>query len=74
MNEEYGDIVIFPGFYGRTDMVMLFNADDVEKTFRIERSIPFRKGIEVLTHYRKKVRPDIYEEYGSLVTEYVNIF
>lgn len=50
-------------------MLMTFSVEDAEKVFRFAGQQPFRRGFETLAYYRKKVRPDIYAEYGSLATE-----
>lgn len=69
MNEEYGDLTAIPAMFGRPKMLMTSNVEDVEKVFRFEGAYPFRRTNDTLAYYRKKVRPDIYGEYGSLVTE-----
>lgn len=71
MREEFGSITKFPGLFGRPEIVMTFAVEDTEKLFRFEGQFPFRRTLETLDHYRKKVRPDIYDEYGSLLSEYV---
>lgn len=50
---------------------MTFDVEDAEKVFRFDGQYPFRRAIETLTHYRQKLRPDIYGEYGSLLSEWV---
>lgn len=69
MNQEFGEISVFPAMFGRPQMVMTFNVEDAEKVFRFEGQHPFRRTIDTLTHYRKNIRPDIYGEYGSLLSE-----
>lgn len=69
MREEYGSITKLPAMFGRPEMCMTFDAEDSEKLFRFEGHFPFRRTLETLEYYRKKVRSDIYEEYGSLLTE-----
>lgn len=31
MKEEYGNLVLFPGMFGRPQMAMSYNVEDVEK-------------------------------------------
>jgi cytochrome P450 family 12 len=69
MREEFGSITKFPALFGRAEMCMTFSVSDAEKLFRFEGQFPFRRTLETLDHYRKKVRPDVYEEYGSLLSE-----
>lgn len=73
MNEEYGNLTAIPAMFGRPKMLMTYNVEDVEKVFRFEGAYPSRRTMETLSHYRSKVRPDIYGEYGSLVTELVRL-
>lgn len=69
MKKEYGNITKIPGMLGRPEMVMTFGAEDAEKVFRFDGQYPYRRALETLTYYRKSLRPDIYGEYGSLVSE-----
>lgn len=69
MRKEFGNITKFPAMFGRPEMVMTFSVEDAEKLFRFEGKLPFRRTIDTLAHYRKTVRPDIYGEYGSLLSE-----
>lgn len=55
--------------FGRPELLMSYDVNDAEKLFRFEGTFPYRRGIETLNHYRVKVRPDIYGEYGSLLSE-----
>lgn len=71
MKKDYGNITKFPALLGRPEMVMTFDVEDAEKVFRFDGQYPFRRAIETLTHYRQKLRPDIYGEYGSLLSEWV---
>lgn len=54
---------------GRPGMLMSFDVEDAEKVFRFDGQYPFRRALETLTYYRQKVRPDIYGEFGSLLSE-----
>lgn len=58
--------------FGRNEIVTVFNVDDVEKVFRSEGKYPSRLVLETVHYYRKNVRPDIYGEYGSLISECVD--
>lgn len=69
MNKEYGEITKFPGLLGRPEMIMTYSVEDAEKVFRFDGQYPFRRVIETMAHYRQKLRPDIYGEFGSLLTE-----
>lgn len=66
---EFGDIIKFPAMLGNPSMTMIFQPKDVEKVFRVEGTQPYRRTLETLNYYRKKVRPDIYSEFGGLLTD-----
>lgn len=66
---EYGNIVMVPAMFGRPRNVFAFNVEDYEKVFRFEGQFPVRRSLDTLAYYRKNLRPDIYGEYGSLITE-----
>jgi hypothetical protein len=74
LRAEFGEITKFPGLFGRAEMCMTFDVADSEKLFRFEGQFPFRRTMETLEHYRKKIRPDIYGEYGSILSEWVKVF
>lgn len=70
LKREYGDVVKLPAMFGRKALLMIYNQKDVETLLRHEGQHPIRSSFETLTHYRHHLRPDIYGEFGSAVTEY----
>lgn len=48
---------------------MVYDVAEAEKIFRREGQFPRREPFETLVHYRNKVRPDIYTDFGSVATE-----
>nr|XP_019551560.2 LOW QUALITY PROTEIN: cytochrome P450 CYP12A2-like [Aedes albopictus] len=69
LQEDFGDLIRFPGILGRKDVVMTFLPDDFEKVFRTEGQWPTRRGMDTFVHYRKEVRPEVFKGVGGLVTE-----
>jgi cytochrome P450 family 12 len=69
LQKDFGDIVQIPAMFGRPQILFSFNVENNEKIFRREGQYPIRRGLETLTYYRQNIRPDIYQEYGSLVVE-----
>ncbi|XP_021703204.1 cytochrome P450 CYP12A2 [Aedes aegypti] len=67
--QDFGDLVRFPGILGRKDTVMTFQPDDFEKVFRTEGPWPNRRGLASFVHYRKEVRPEVFKGLGGLVSE-----
>lgn len=66
---EYGNVVKFPGMFGRNPMVFLYDADQVEKVFRNEGQWPDRRGFEYMIKLRQEYYPDLYKGIGGLVLE-----
>ncbi|XP_069671910.1 probable cytochrome P450 301a1, mitochondrial [Periplaneta americana] len=68
LQKHYGDIAKLSGIPGRTDMVMVFDPDDIEKVFRNEGPWPIRETVECFVYYRSVTRKDIFQGVGGLVT------
>lgn len=66
---DYGNLVVFPGVFGRKDTVVSYSPDDYQKLFRTEGPWPNRRGLDTFTHYRNNVRPDVFKGMGGLVNE-----
>lgn len=60
LRQEYGNLVKFPGLFGRETILISFDANDIELIFRTEGQYPIRKSMETMAYYRKKIRPDIF--------------
>lgn len=67
--EEYGDVVKLPAMLGKPELLMTFDPNDSELIFRNEGVWPERLTIETFTHYRKKLRPDVFKNTGGLLSE-----
>ncbi|XP_055847823.1 cytochrome P450 CYP12A2-like [Episyrphus balteatus] len=65
--EMYGDLFILPGFLGRPNWVMAFNADDFLPVLRSEGNWPYRRGLETMTYHRKYHRKNPYGDVIGLV-------
>lgn len=69
LNQEYGSVVSFPGMFGRSPMVFVYDANDVETVFRNEGRWPDRRSFEFMQEYRKKFQPALFKESGGLLQE-----
>lgn len=69
MLQEFGNVIKFPGMFGRPPIIMLFKADEIEKVFRHEGQWPYRRGLEVFAKFREEERPDLYPGMGGLLQE-----
>jgi cytochrome P450 family 12 len=67
--KEYGNLMKFKGVFGRRDIVMTFDPDDVAKVFRTEGLWPTRRGSDVFTYYRHHVNKKIFKDGGGLLGE-----
>ncbi|XP_026464275.1 probable cytochrome P450 12a5, mitochondrial [Ctenocephalides felis] len=70
MNHEYGDLVNWKGVLGKPDFILAFNPKDIEQVYRNEGPMPNRREFQIFSYYRKKLRPEIYGEYGGLLIEH----
>lgn len=62
-------MIKLPGTFGRQDIIFTFDAKDFEKIYRTEGIWPQRRGLETFTHYRTKIRPDVFKDMGGLINE-----
>lgn len=69
LNKEYGTILRFPGFFGRTDIVFTYDPKDFETVFRTEGVWPYRRPIIAFDYFRRNVRPEVYKNNGGLVND-----
>lgn len=69
MKEEYGDVVVLKGAFGKPDFYFLFDPKDIEIVFRTEGKWPYRQGLELLDEFRLKERPDLFQGIGGLLQE-----
>lgn len=66
MYEKYGDICCLRGIAGKGSMVMVYDADVIEKVYRNEGAWPIRDAVKVIVDYRTKQRKDLFKTGGLL--------
>ncbi|KAJ9595929.1 hypothetical protein L9F63_012876, partial [Diploptera punctata] len=66
LNKRYGDIIKISGIPGKSDIVILYDADEIEKVFRNEGPWPIRDVVPSAGHYRLVTRKDIFQGVGGL--------
>ncbi|CAB3372378.1 Hypothetical predicted protein [Cloeon dipterum] len=69
IRKDYGDIVRFSGLEPRRDMVMIYNADDVETVFRNEGIWPERPSLRCLKYFREVVKKDFFKGVGGILND-----
>lgn len=69
LNKEYGNILRFPGSFGRKDIIFTYDPNDFETVFRTEGVWPYRRPLFVFDYFRKNVRPEVYKNSGGLVND-----
>lgn len=67
--DEYGGILRLPGILGNDPVIMVTDPKDFEFVLRNEGVWPFRRGIATFNHYRKNIRPDVFQNMGGLISE-----
>lgn len=69
LSDEYGGIVKLPGLLGNDPVIMVTDPKDFEFVLRHEGVWPLRRGIATFNHYRKHIRPDVFQDMGGLISE-----
>lgn len=67
--DEYGGILRLPGILGNDPVIMVTDPKDFEFVLRNEGVWPYRRGIATFNHYRKNIRPDVFQNMGGLISE-----
>lgn len=62
LRDEFGSITRFPSTFGRSGFLMVTDPNDFELVFRTEGQWPYRRGLNILNHYRQEVRPERFTE------------
>ncbi|XP_055381402.1 uncharacterized protein LOC129611988 [Condylostylus longicornis] len=70
LHDNFGEILVIPGLFGKKDLVLTFDPDDFRKVFRHEGIWPNRPGLDSMSHYRRDLRKDIYEGAEGLTTSF----
>ncbi|XP_055371513.1 cytochrome P450 CYP12A2-like [Condylostylus longicornis] len=65
--DEYGEIFKIPGSFKQRDLVFTYNPKFFEEVYRHDGVWPSRTALETLAYYRHKLRPEIFEETGTLL-------
>ncbi|KAJ8977308.1 hypothetical protein NQ317_009326 [Molorchus minor] len=66
LQKRYGDIVNIGKPIGKRPLVFVYNPNDMEHIFRNAGPYPIRNGLEAVTYYRTKVRPEVYKGVGGV--------
>lgn len=64
--EKYGNIVRFPGFFGRPGLLFVYDPEDFSQVFRSAGKWPKRPAFSSIKHYRKQIRTDVFPNGGLL--------
>ena len=67
--EKFGNLCKLPGFFGKPDVVFVYEPEDMEKVFRTEGVYPIREGIESVEYFRRELRKDVFSISTGLPVE-----
>jgi len=70
IHNDYGNIARFSGLEPRRDLVMVYDANDIETVFRNEGIWPERPSLNCVKYYRQVARKDFFKGVGGLLNEY----
>ncbi|KAJ8962682.1 hypothetical protein NQ318_001079 [Aromia moschata] len=68
LKDDYGNITVLKGLMGRKPSVLLFDSSDMETLFRNTGPYPIRQGLESVVYYRNRVRDDVFQGVGGVLT------
>uniref|UniRef100_A0A336M3C6 CSON009018 protein n=1 Tax=Culicoides sonorensis TaxID=179676 RepID=A0A336M3C6_CULSO len=68
LRQKYGEILRIRGFFGKKDLIFVYDPNDIATVFRKSGKWPIREGMEAFAYFREKIRPDVFKSYG-LVTQ-----
>lgn len=60
--KRYGNICKLPGLLNNSDIVFVYEPEDMEKIYRNEGKFPVRRGFDSMDYYRKVWRKDLYQK------------
>lgn len=66
-HEKYGKICKFSKLVGRPDLLFVFDADEIEKIYRMEGDTPYRPSVPCLVKYKSVVRKDFFGDLPGVV-------
>lgn len=66
-HEKYGRICKFSKLVGRPDLLFVFDADEIEKIYRMEGDTPYRPSVPCLVKYKSVVRKDFFGDLPGVV-------
>lgn len=52
---------------GRPDMIFLYDANQIERVFRSEDTLPFRPSMPSLNYYKHVLRKDFFGDMGGVI-------
>ncbi|XP_075234663.1 putative cytochrome P450 301a1, mitochondrial [Lycorma delicatula] len=65
--KEYGKIVKLSGLIGRPDLLFVYDADEIEKVYRLEGDTPYRPSMPCLVQYKSEVRKEFFGRLPGVV-------
>lgn len=68
-HDKFGPLLKLPGMMGKPDILITLDPQQYDKVFRTEGTWPYRRGIEIFDHYRTKIRPEVFQGFGGLVSD-----
>lgn len=69
LHKRYGSLCRLPGFAGKTDVVFVYEPEDIGKIFRSDGKYPIRQFLDSLTYHREVCRKDIFGVSTGLVAD-----
>lgn len=66
--QDFGNIALLPGLFGRKEFVITHNVEDFEKVLRNEGIWPVRPGSEAMQYHRHVHRAEVFQGTEGLLS------
>lgn len=67
LHRRYGNICKLSNLVGRPDLLFVYDADEVEKVYRLEGDTPYRPSMPSLVKYKSELRKDFFGRLPGVV-------
>lgn len=67
LHNMYGNICKLSNLVGRPDLLFVYDADEVEKVYRLEGDTPYRPSMPSLVKYKSELRKDFFGRLPGVV-------
>lgn len=67
LHKMYGNICKLSNLVGRPDLLFVYDADEMEKVYRLEGDTPYRPSMPSIVKYKSELRKDFFGRLPGVV-------